>query len=93
MKYIINISNHALSLVVRLQKTLIIQFFDNKIQVRPVWHPNHLQKKMKKFERYRLNKYENYHTSTICLPSGYNLSYKNLDKVIKIVTSIDKNES
>ena len=75
-----------------LEKILKV-FFDNKIQVRPVWHPNHLQKKMKKFERYRLNKYENYHTSTICLPSGYNLSYKNLDKVIKIVTSIDKNES
>ncbi len=75
-----------------LEKILKV-FFDNKIQVRPVWHPNHLQKKMKKFERYKLNEYENYHKSTICLPSGYNLSYKNLDKVVRIVTLIDKNES
>ena len=41
-----------------LEKVLNI-FFQNKIQVRPVWYPNHLQKKMKKFQRYKLSEYKN----------------------------------
>ena len=32
-------------------------FFDNGIQVRPVWYPNHLQKKMLKFQKYKLENF------------------------------------
>ena len=71
-----------------LEKILKV-FFENKIQVRPVWHPNHLQKKMKKFEKYILKEFKNYHASTICLPSGYNLRKKDLDKVIQVIAKID----
>ena len=48
---------------------------------------------MKKFQRYKLVKYKNFYTSTLCLPSGFNLSFKDLDKVIKVISIIDKNES
>ena len=58
-----------------LEKVLNI-FFQNKIQVRPVWYPNHLQKKMKKFQRYKLSEYKNYYNSIICLQSGYDLEKK-----------------
>jgi len=75
-----------------LEKILKI-FFNNKIQVRPVWYPNHMQKKFKKFESYKLQEYKNFYFSTICLPSGYNLNKKNLDKIIKVISNIDKNES
>ena len=52
-----------------------------------------MQKKFKKFESYKLQEYKNFYFSTICLPSGYNLNKKNLDKIIKVISNIDKNES
>ena len=66
---------------------------DNGIQVRPVWYPNHMQKKMKNFQKYKLNKYKNYYNSTLCLPSGYNLTKKNLFKITELLSKIDRDES
>ena len=75
-----------------MEKVLKI-FFENGIQVRPVWYPNHMQKKMKKFQRYKLEEYKNFYNSILCLPSGYNLNKINLEKIIKIISKIDRNES
>ena len=75
-----------------MEKVLKI-FFENGIQVRPVWYPNHMQKKMKKFQRYKLEEYKNFYNSIVCLPSGYNLNKINLKKIIKIISKIDRNES
>ena len=75
-----------------LEKVMKI-LFDNGIQVRPVWYPNHMQNKLKKFQKYKLNTYKNYYNSTLCLPSGYNLSKKNLFKITKLLSKIDRDES
>ena len=48
-----------------------------------------LTKKMKKFQRYKLSEYKNYYNSIICLPSGYDLRKKDLDKVIQVIAKID----
>ena len=56
----------------KFKEFVINKFFDEGIQVRPVWYPNHLQKKMIKFQRYKLEKFQDYFDQTICLPSGYN---------------------
>lgn len=68
------------------------KFFEKDIQVRPVWYPNHLQKKMIKFQRYKLENYKNFFKNIICLPSGYNLNTKALDRVIRVLNQLDKNE-
>jgi perosamine synthetase len=75
-----------------LEKVMKI-LLDNGIQVRPVWYPNHMQKKMKNFQKYKLNKYKNYYNSTLCLPSGYNLTKKNLFKITELLSKIDRDES
>ena len=75
-----------------LEKVLKI-FFENGIQARPVWYPNHMQKKMRKFQSYKLEEYKNFYNSILCLPSGYNLNKNNLNKIIKIISKIDRNES
>lgn len=67
---------------------VINKFFDEGIQVRPVWYPNHLQEKMVKFQRYNLKNFQDYFDQTICLPSGYNLKNYEMNKVIKILLRI-----
>ena len=67
---------------------VINKFFDEGIQVRPIWYPNHLQKKMLKFQRYKLQKFKDYFDQTICLPSGYNLKNSEMNKIIKILVRI-----
>jgi perosamine synthetase len=62
---------------------LINEFVKKKIQVRPIWFPNHKQKFLKKYENYRIslaNKYENY----LCLPSSSFLSRKLIKKICNI---------
>ena len=65
-------------------------FFKNNIQVRPIWYPNHLQKKMRKFQRYNLTNYKNFHDNHICLPSGYGLKNKEIKKILDTIYLIDK---
>ena len=72
----------------KFKEFVINKFFDEGIQVRPVWYPNHLQKKMVKFQRYKLEKFQDYFDQTICLPSGYNLKNSEMNKIIKILVRI-----
>ena len=48
---------------------------------------------MRKFQSYKLEEYKNFYNSILCLPSGYNLNKNNLNKIIKIISKIDRNES
>ena len=65
-------------------------FFQYNIQVRPIWYPNHLQKKMKKFQKYDLKNFKNFHDNCICLPSGYGLKNHELKKILNVIYLLDK---
>ena len=57
----------------RLSK--IIKYFSkNNIEVRPLWHPNHLQKKYKNCQTYKLDKINNIYKNRLCLPSSPQLT-------------------
>ncbi len=64
-------------------------FFKNEIQVRPIWYPNHLQIKMKNFQKYELRNFKNFHENHICLPSGYGLKKNELEKVANTICLLD----
>lgn len=88
-------SNHWINLLKinhnnpkKFKEHVINEFFSEGVQVRPIWYPNHLQKKMLIYQRYNLKKYRNYFNTTICLPSGYNLKKFEIDKVINILNRI-----
>jgi perosamine synthetase len=72
-------------------KEMIIKFFfKENIQVRPIWYPNHLQKKMTKYQRFELKKFKVFFDSVICLPSGYDIKKNEQDKVIDILLKFKK---
>ena len=42
----------------------------NGIEVRPLWHPNHLQKKYKNCQTYKLDNINNIYRNRLCIPSS-----------------------
>ena len=58
----------------RLSSKIIKKFLNLKINVRPVWLPNHLQKPFKKFENIKLRRQLNYLTP----------AYATISTIIKI---------
>ena len=58
------------------------KFIENKINVRPVWFPNHKQKHLKNFQKYNINTATKLINNSLCLPSSAFLSKKNLDKIL-----------
>ncbi len=61
----------------------LIENLNNKgIQVRPVWHLNHLQKHLKHYESYKIEKASKLVNMSICLPSSSNLNEIDLNFVI-----------
>lgn len=60
---------------------------DANIQVRPIWHPNHLQKHLKNFEKYRINKSIKLIDNIVCLPSS---SFLKMNQIKKITETIKK---
>lgn len=66
-----------------------IRYLNKKgIQVRPLWRPNHLQKYLKKYQRYNIQQADKLTKRVICLPSGSSLKVKDQ---IKVCDLIDKN--
>ncbi len=57
----------------------------NRIQTRPVWALNHLQKPYKDCQSYKIEKAEDLVNNSLCLPSSTNLSDEDLNKVIDIL--------
>ena len=64
----------------------LMQRFDQKgIQTRPVWKLNHLQKPYKKFQNYKIINSSKLVENSLCLPSSFNLSDDDLNKVFKVL--------
>ena len=87
-----SISNHWMNVMIidknkySLSKSrLIKKFKENKIEVRAVWHPNHLQKPFTKYEKYFANNNIGLIKNSLCLPGSYSLSAKDQSKIIKIL--------
>jgi|TARA_Y100000294_G_scaffold83342_1_gene78244 aminotransferase in exopolysaccharide biosynthesis len=82
--------NHWLN-VLEIEKNLtkkkiskIIKYFSkNNIEVRPLWHPNHLQKKYKNCQTYKLDNINNFYKNRLCLPSSSQLTRKQQNFICK----------
>ena len=75
--------NHWLN-ILEIQKKIskkklfqIIKYLKkNKIEVRPIWYPNHLQKQFKSCQRYKLKNINQIYINRLCLPSSPQLTKK-----------------
>ena len=68
-----------------LSKNQVIQkFYDQNIETRSLWYPNHLQKPFKKFQNYEIKKSNLMFKSCLCLPSSYGLQKSDQSKIIKL---------
>ena len=75
--------NHWLN-ILEIQKKIskkrlfkIIKYLKkNKIETRPVWHPNHLQKQFKNCQGYKLKNINQIYKNRLCLPSSPQLTRK-----------------
>jgi dTDP-4-amino-4,6-dideoxygalactose transaminase len=64
----------------------ILQLLElNNIEARPSWKPMHLQPVFKDFPKYLNGVSDNLYKKALCLPSGSNLTTKELDRVIAII--------
>jgi len=63
----------------------------NNIQVRPLWHPNHLQKKYKNCQMYKLNYINKIYKNRLCLPSGPLLTRRQQNFICKKIKSSFRN--
>ena len=57
----------------------------NNIQARPIWHPNHLQKHLKNFERYKIELSTKSVKKIICLPSSPFLKKKEIKRISNVL--------
>lgn len=71
------------------RKKLINELKDNQIETRPIWFANHLQLKMKKFQKFEINKSTRLINKAICLPSGYNIDEKKIQKIIRVLKKFE----
>ncbi|MDC2969026.1 aminotransferase class I/II-fold pyridoxal phosphate-dependent enzyme [Candidatus Pelagibacter sp.] len=60
----------------------------HKIETRMIWYPCHLQVKMRKFQKFKMNSTRSYYNRSLCLPSGTSLSKAKIDKVIDCICKI-----
>ena len=87
--------NHWLNIIEinkRLSKkgfSKIIQYLSNNgIEVRPIWYPNHLQKKYKKCQTYKLYNIKKIYRNRLCLPSSTQLTKEQQDFICKKLNNI-----
>jgi len=69
-------------------KEIISKFHQSSIFVRPLWHPNHLQKFLNKFEKFNIKKIQHYSKAVICLPSSYSLAAKDIQFVTTFIKKL-----
>lgn len=83
-------SNFWLNLLIIKNKNikinkLINKLLQNKIDVRPVWYPNNLQKPYSNFESFTYENDIKIINSVICLPSSINLKLNDIKHICKII--------
>ena len=67
-------------------RDVLMQYlFENKIQTRPVWYLNHLQKPYKNCQNYKVKKTIELWKNTLNIPCSVNLTKDQLDKVCEIL--------
>lgn len=58
------------------------KFLDKeKIEIRQVWRPNHIQKKFEIFQRFKIKDSKKIYDNSICLPSSAELTNKNIIEI------------
>ena len=67
---------------------IIQQFNKHGIEVRPLWYPNHLQKKYKKCQTYKLSNVKKIYQKRLCLPSSSQLTAKQQNFICKKLNNI-----
>ena len=60
----------------------------NGIETKPIWHPNHLQKKYINYQTYKLNKVNKISQQRLCLPSSSQLTKKQQDFICSKLKNI-----
>lgn len=84
-------SNNWLALIKftkKIHMDLVLNFFKKKsIQVRPIWYPNHLQKYLKKYQKYKIEKAYDY-KQYYCLPSSPFLNEKDIKKISAFINAL-----
>ena len=88
--YWINLLSVKSNIDEELLRYIIEFFFKQNIQVRPIWKPNHTQRHLKNFQRFKLYNFKKFVCKTICLPSGHNLKKNSLMKVIDTIKMLEK---
>ena len=71
-----NLSKKKLSKIIKY-------LFKKGIEVKPLWHPNHLQKKYKNCQNYKLDNINKIYLNRLCLPSSTQLTKKKQDFICK----------
>jgi len=62
---------------------IIMKLKKNNIETRPIWYPNHLQKKFKSYQKYEIKNAIKLLNSSLCVPSSTNIKISDLKKVVK----------
>ena len=61
----------------------LVRILNNKgIETRPIWHLNHLQKKFKSCQKYKITKANKLINKTLCLPSSVDLSLRDIKRIV-----------
>ena len=68
-----------------LQKQAIQKFLSADIEVRPIWHANHLQEPFKNSYAFKIENAPMQIETSLCLPSSVGLSSNEFDRISKVV--------
>jgi len=71
-----------------MQKQATKKFLSADIEVRPIWHANHLQEPFKNACTFKIEHAPMQIETSLCLPSSVGLSTAELDRITKVVKSL-----
>jgi perosamine synthetase len=71
-----------------LQKVAIKKFISEEIEVRPIWHLNHLQLPYRDSYTYKIENAPVQVATSLCLPSSSGLTDEQLFRVEKVITAL-----
>ncbi len=89
-----SINNHWINILrikpnFKIKMTQMLKYLiSNKVEVRPVWHLNHLQKMFKKYQSYKIENSIKLLNSSLCIPSSVGLTENQINKIVKLLNEI-----
>ncbi len=69
---------------------LMNKLAENKIQSRPLWFLNHLQKPFKSYLSYKIERAYNYYEKVLNIPCSVNLSEEEIDLVVRVIKKMSR---